>query len=788
MSLPGKLSIGILEEDNPLRSYFRYKPLLVDDNGKYIPYEDHAHYPDEGCIRIVPDKNESYHFKVRMRQIGLFSVVDLRAHPGESDKIRPNKNYRPESEEINASIIYSDVVRAPAAGTLWEILPAADADRPIPQPHTENVLLRDGDGLSPQLYLWEAIPDSDGMGRLCPAEALCPLDGAQVFELPGFRDETVAFAIRPASTVERVSDMPDKPHKESAAKEAREKEAPEAPKPEAEAPKPEPQPEPPAEPAAREADDAPEKPWIHRDESMLPPPIDRRLNRSEQLMAAQAGLNPRRGRSLQELIDEKWQRSRLNQLGQPVQPIATGAPVQNPVDAAVKAVGSAWEDPQLQAPLLDALREIEGFYHSVDAQREFACRSEIEERLNSLEARRLELMDELDQLKAGGEGIRQKLKQEILRDEAGALADAHRKTEAAREEQARCEQQAADARVAAQDAQGLLDALAGDELEQKIREVALTRRVMERLELLQGDAGATAAPVTAERVDLAQLIDRACARFEAEGWKLSRFEAANLCACLAIGPVVMLSGAPGSGKTAAARLLADALGLTAAGRTVLCPPGIGTIPGRGLRTDARMAALRRHEAAPAVIILDDANLICAPDPLRGLAQTAHAEWRVIATLQDVHSGHPLSAGTLDKGFLIRLSAPAGLPWRPAGRHAVEAFPPASVSAALESIPDIDLPTAMVERMEALCRDAEACGAAVSRRALGDAWRYCAAMRACLGDEADPNQLLDLAIAQRVLPALLAAAPEKALSRLCALVRDLPACRALLEQPAPITVL
>ncbi|MBR7186974.1 MAG: hypothetical protein IKD53_00305, partial [Clostridia bacterium] len=82
MSLPGKLSIGILEEDNPLRSYFRYKPLLVDDNGKYIPYEDHAHYPDEGCIRIVPDKNESYHFKVRMRQIGLFSVVDLRAHPG----------------------------------------------------------------------------------------------------------------------------------------------------------------------------------------------------------------------------------------------------------------------------------------------------------------------------------------------------------------------------------------------------------------------------------------------------------------------------------------------------------------------------------------------------------------------------------------------------------------------------------------------------------------------------------------------------------------------------------
>ena len=65
--LPGKLCIGILEEDNPLKSYFRLKPLLLEVEGKYEPFEDAGAYPEDGCIRIVPDKNESSHFKARMR-------------------------------------------------------------------------------------------------------------------------------------------------------------------------------------------------------------------------------------------------------------------------------------------------------------------------------------------------------------------------------------------------------------------------------------------------------------------------------------------------------------------------------------------------------------------------------------------------------------------------------------------------------------------------------------------------------------------------------------------------
>ncbi|MGX8706735.1 MAG: hypothetical protein ACSW8J_09165, partial [bacterium] len=160
MAMPGKLCVGILEEDNPLRSYFRFKPLLMEENGRYIPFDEHDRYPDEGCIRIVPDKNESYYFKSRMRQTGLFSVVDLRDHPGENDKIRPNKNYRHGGEEINAYIIYSDVVRGPAPDMIYQLLPVEALQGVVSRPHTPRVLLRQENGITPTCYEWDAIDEA----------------------------------------------------------------------------------------------------------------------------------------------------------------------------------------------------------------------------------------------------------------------------------------------------------------------------------------------------------------------------------------------------------------------------------------------------------------------------------------------------------------------------------------------------------------------------------------------------------------------------------------------------
>ena len=190
MSLPGKLFVGILEEDNPLKSYFRLKPLLVESEGQYVPYTRHEDYPNDGCIRIVPDKNESYHFKTRMRKLGLFCVVDLRAHPDDNDKIRPNKNFREDSPEQNAYIIYSDVVREPAPDTIFEILPEEARDGVLPPPRTAQVLLK-GEALHSERYAWELLPGADDKAQLLPTDQTCPEGSLQVFDLETFKGNRV---------------------------------------------------------------------------------------------------------------------------------------------------------------------------------------------------------------------------------------------------------------------------------------------------------------------------------------------------------------------------------------------------------------------------------------------------------------------------------------------------------------------------------------------------------------------------------------------------------------------
>ena len=788
MAMPGKLCVGILEEDNPLRSYFRFKPLLIEENGRYNPFEDHEYYPDEGCIRIVPDKNESYYFKSRMRQNGLFSVVDLRDHPGENDKIRPNKNYRHGGEEINAYIIYSDVVRAPAPDMIYQLLPVEALQGPVARPHTRRVLLRQENGVNPICYEWDPADDNSQLVTLKPTQTTCAVADFQAFEVPGFRGETLAFLIKPAALMSAVCESlehpvirheplpaPEKREEKPAPGREREKtEQPEAPKPES---RPAPEPEPAEE---KPKPQAPEKPWIHHDESMLPPPVDPRLSRTEQLLAAQSGLNPRRGRSLQELIDEKWAHSRLNQLGMSVDPIATGKPVRNPVDVATEAVREAWGQPQLREELLNAVMHMDGIIDVARARWEAARQSTIVEELNALEAQRLELLNETDHLKANNQKVREQLKLEIRQDEAGALADAVEKTRAAQAECSKYEKLAEEARLAAEDARALLDQLAGKELEAKIRDVALTRHVEERLELLRSEN--VSLPPVPEKLGINALIDRLMARARALGWQFSREEAANLCVCLALSPALLLSGGPGCGKTSVARLLAGALGTDAAGRCVLCPPAR-----KSLCEDSRVEALGRFPETPAIIILDDCNVVPTQDVFRGAIQCFSPEWRIIATLQDAHSGQPLNANTLDRGFMVRLSVPADLPWQPPVQGTPQREPLASIEDIRASLPRTEVPTALVERMNALRRDMADCGAMISRRALNDAWRYCSVMLALMGQDAIPDSIFDRAVAQRILPALLAAAPIEAVMKLRELTLDMPVCQLFFKQPLPVSI-
>ena len=147
MKLDREIVFSYLEEDNTQRAYFRLVPLLTVSGDAR---EEAARlWPDHGALRIVPDKNEQGYFKDRMRVLGHFCIMDLTPFPPEANKIRTNKNYRPDREEKNQYILYSDTVKAVPDHTFFEVLDGAAADFAAlaEKAVTTAFMIREGDTL-----------------------------------------------------------------------------------------------------------------------------------------------------------------------------------------------------------------------------------------------------------------------------------------------------------------------------------------------------------------------------------------------------------------------------------------------------------------------------------------------------------------------------------------------------------------------------------------------------------------------------------------------------------------
>lgn len=126
MNFERSLIFAYLEEDNIQRAYFRVRPLLTLDGD--VREEALKLWPNEGCLRIVPDRNEQHTFKTRMRTLGSYCVVDLRNQPAEAGKIRTNKNYKPDRGEVNQYILYSDTVHPLPEHTFYQLLDGSAED------------------------------------------------------------------------------------------------------------------------------------------------------------------------------------------------------------------------------------------------------------------------------------------------------------------------------------------------------------------------------------------------------------------------------------------------------------------------------------------------------------------------------------------------------------------------------------------------------------------------------------------------------------------------------------
>ena len=780
MTLPGKLCVGILEEDNPLKSYFRFKPLLVAEEGGYLPFDGAEAFPENGCLRIVPDKNESGHFKARMRRIGRYALLDLRAHPGENDKIRPNKNYRVDSAETNAYIVYSDVVVEPPAGMLFEVLDrAAPEDSShmaltMPLPGTPRVLFRDENGgVAPALWRAVAMEGVEGAVELSrEEERILPGLGGET-RLPGFAGEqTCVMLAAPGALLTRAAEVTE-------GAEATEAPAPVVARPvevrPVEAPTPiEARPvEAPAPVAARPV----ETPSARAERpGRAEAPRERekpRLSARAQAMALQTGLNPRRSRSLQEIIDDRWRRSRIDQLGHPVPAEATGMPVQDPVERAVEALRAAWRVEETRPKLAEAVGALEGLG---SAMQESAERREDEaraRRLNEIEAQRLRLLNEVSALEARRADARERLLEDVRRENARKLEESERRLEALKADIAACEERAQGARAALAEAEN-----AYAEAEKR-----LAARAVEVSALRFLRAPAVSVPTDAALPSAGELISDVRAYLARAGAPLSHDQAVELFTALALSPVTVLCGSAFAPKGELARALAGALGLRGRFLPITHPQ----------RQEGAVRAILEDtlNPAPALLLVEDCNVparAASMDALlwqliRGCAPDHPA--RLLLTARD--EGEPLSTELLDSAFVLRLEPEsADTPWHEEREAPVE--PELAVSrAALENIfrPHPEAVTEEArERMARLRADLAAHGVRLSRRTLDAVWNFCAVALPLLR-ERSPMRALDIALARRALPAVLSAAPLSALKALPEMVTDLEECRKLLESPLPI---
>ena len=774
--LPGKLCIGILEEDNPLKSYFRMKPLLVENEGRYEAVSPEEVYPEEGCIRIVPDKNESSYFKARMRRMGRYCVLDLREHAGENDKIRPNKNYKGDETERNAHIVYSDVVREPAQNMIFEIVEfeseggAWSGDAPA----TPRVLR----GSSTEIWAYTPAEGEEGSARITPDGQTLKEEELQRFDIPGFPGEQLHFAIRLPGTLPSVIEVPaPKGESARAEKSAQKSEEKPAPKPEEKpaAEKPAPEKVAPEPPAPEKV--PPEKPWISHD-LPKPPRIDPRMTPMQQTLAAQSGLNPKRNRSLQEIIEEKWRHSRVDQLGHPIPANAMGRPVENPVERAVEALRQAWDNPEIHSQLLDAISNIGDFYAALDQRGRMLSDHAIQRELEELEADRLKALDALDKLRREKAALRESFKEEIRREEADALAEAVERTKAAQAECRKYEEEAKRARASVAEAEDAYASLTDGRFEEKLRDFALTSRAATLLRA--SDAAEPAPELDRSAPTREEWIERIQRAFALEGLELTRIQAANMLICAALGESLLFSGPAASDKCMTAHALATALGAPAAQRYVEFP---GESP--DVRAPKAEELLKPSEL-PAVALIRDANRMPGADVCRGLGGAAE-NLLVIAAISDGGSGFPVSAEALERGFMIRLEpVSADAPWRPCDAAASE-FPPVRMQALRDAfLKDVEeLPPALERRLQKIRGELAVHEVRLSRRTLDLMWHYCGAMLSACRISA--GEALDLAFAQKALPCILAEAPVACLAELKTMLSGMPHSLALLNQPLPIQI-
>ena len=804
MMLPGKVSICFLEEDVPQKAYFRIKPLYIKGEGSFERIENTKEYlPDEGGIRIVPDKNESSRFKARMRTLGSFCLLDLTRHPNENDKIRPNKNYNPANQENNRHIVYSDVIDRCPAEWLMEVVRVDMVEDNCAsaflkrKPGTQQVALI-ADGVLSFPYVYQE--DENGKFTFTPDET-CEMRATEeqaymrLFKEKVSDDTEIELILTaagaplykktdaPADEAGKEAPAEEKsealPEAQAAAEEACEKK-PEEPEKALEAPANE-RPDEKAFSKAEEPENKPAKPASG--ERIVP----LRAREKDAAHSGQTGLNPRKGKTLAEVVDDGWRKSRMDQFGAPIPVDVTGMPVVSPVEHASELLKKAWNLKEARNLILTEILKLEDFAENAAphiADYLAAPVSEAESsKLNSLIAEKLKILSEIDELRVRRSAKREELMDELRQVHAAEFAkyeDGIRRLNAEREKALK---DAENARAACESAKRLMEKGLTESIKTDFE------KLYEALKASTGDEYVSTEDYERSpnvyQPSGAQLVSDLRNRFEKSGRSLENDEAVNLLACLYLGRFLLISGKTGAGKTAFVNDLAGAMGLSQKGARRFLSLGSGKLPAHQTSAFKALTAFEDMQSLR-IMLMDDANGTETVDQARGMISwmdqnQASSALRIVMTVLDDQVGYPVNPRILDRAFFMRIpsrdvSQVSGLLTK------VENADTAVSLDALREIfkTDRPLPAKIEDRLNAFIEATNALDVPLSERTIKDITAYLSAVLPYM--TCSPIEVLDYALSQRAVPYLLATARVEALQKLPEILCDMKKSLQLMNEP------
>ncbi len=596
MNTDRSLIFAYLEEDNVQRAYFRVRPLLTLEGD--VREEAVQLWPNEGGLRIVPDRNEQHVFKGRMRTLGSYCVVDLRNQPADAGKIRTNKNFKPERGEVNQYILYSDTVRALPENTFYQLLDGSASDYAVlaEKAVTPLFYIRDNETLygpvrkdapaEPQTakeaagMLYELpCPDEITRMMLCmddepaselPAEvAAAELPAAEPTEQTA-HDEPAAAEVTPSSEEEAVPETAPVVETASAAELTAVPVTPSAPAAEEpvlvkEAKK----------PAKKEKSESlPIGETLHiLDERQghedtlrnLDKPVSSGANLLRQKDSFQASVPAANRRSeplsgtplvrtplhvsvqqnknrTQEIVNNQWA---VGKYEPPAQNLPAGTAmraVNNPVESACAHLRDAWNASSAHEQLMDCILSLEGIRTQLEARlcngsTETIMQRVLRQRLQDLEAERLAALCELDKAKRDVDAYKQELTASI----ASRIARETGKLES--------DKQSIEAHVTTLKAELNALTLQRDALQAKVAELQsdlLPESVAKLMAEVQMSAPVSGtplriSPVAGVAAELDVLIARMQNACTASGYAIDRNAAVCLLVMLAVSPRIGIS-------------------------------------------------------------------------------------------------------------------------------------------------------------------------------------------------------------------------------------------------------